>query len=286
MKFKGLYSIVLLLLISGCQYFSLKEATSTEQPLARVNNNYLYFSDIRSQYPQNLPETDSVFWVKNMINSWVRQKLILAQAEKNLSKEQKDFSQQIEEYRNSLLIYEYENRLLEKILDTVVTKHEIQDYYDNYPENFKLKRNMVKAIYFTVHAESERELKEAQKIFREKNIDFQKIDFFCVDHQIGNYFLDTTKWLYFDELLSVIPIKTYNEDAFLRNNQRFDFSDGNWYYFVSIYDYLLKEESVPVELETDNIKQIILNRRKTDLIRDIRKQIFSDAEQAGIFEIY
>lgn len=254
--------------------------------MARVDNQYLYFSDIKNQFPENLSSSDSVFWIKNMTFNWVRQKVILAQADKNLSKEQKDFSQQIEDYRNSLLIYEYENRLIEQSLDTTVTKHEIQDYYDNNPENFLLKRNIVKVIYLKIPAKPEKPLKEAEKLFKEKSIDFKKIDFLCVDHHIQNYYLDTTKWVYFDELLSIIPIKTYNEDAFLKSNQQVSFNDEDWYYFVHFYDYHLKETSVPIELETENIKNIILNRRKTDLIRNFRQHIYDDAEQSGLFEIY
>ncbi|MDD4847436.1 MAG: hypothetical protein PHR53_01535 [Bacteroidales bacterium] len=286
MKFNLLFSILLLITTSGCQYFSFREATSDEKPLARVENNYLYFSDIQSQYPTVLSGEDSVYWVNNIINNWVRQQLILSQAEKNLTDQQKDFSQQITDYRNSLLIYEYENRLLNKELDTAISIQEIHSYYNDHSDNFKLQRNIVKCIYFSVNAKSEKILKEAKKLFNEKNIDFQKLNFFCVEHQLNNCSLDTTKWLYFDELLSVIPIKTYNEDAFLRNSQRIDFSDGNWWYFACFFDYHLKSEAIPMELETDNIKNIILNSRKTELIRNIRQQIYTDAEQSGRFEIY
>lgn len=288
MKTEKIYIFIILLLftLAGCKEFSFKDNFKDERPLARVNNQYLYLSDIQSQYPGGLSETDSIFWLKNTMNTWVRQQLILDKAEKNLSTEQKDFTKQINEYRNSLLIYEYENRLFDNSLDTLISQDEIEEYYNSNSENFKLRRNIVKAIYFSMNTPKEKELNAFKKIINNKTMDFQKLDFFCVNHQISLCYLDTTQWIYFDDLINIIPIKIYNEDSFLKYNKRVEFTEGERFYFVNFFDYRLKEESVPLEIENENIKRIILNQRKNELIREIRKQIYEDAEMAGTFEIY
>lgn len=286
MKKSLIYLFVVLFAITGCDFFQRFQADATEEPLARVNNHYLYPSEVFKQYPENLSEEDSIFWIKNIVNAWIRKELLINQAEKNLTDEQKDFSKQITDYRNSLLVYEYENRLIDKELDTVISKEEIIHYYNENPNNFKLKRNIVKAIYFSINILPERNLKEATKIFKQKSLDIQQLEYFCSAYHLPVCHLDTSVWVYFDEIQQMVPIKTYNEEAFLRYNRSVDFRDGNQWYFVYFYDFLLKEESVPLELEENNIRNIIINRRKTELIRNIRKQIYDDAEKSGEFEVY
>lgn len=286
MKNKGYLFFCSILLLAGCKYLKINHDANTEEPLARVNEVYLYKSDVFSQYPGNLSSDDSIFWIKNIVNNWVRHQILLHQAEKNLTEEQKDFSKQLTEYRNSLLVYEYENRLLAKELDTIVYPQEIEAYYTDNLDNFKLKRNIVKAIYFSVNALDTKCLKEATKIFKTTPINFQRLEYLCSEYQSHVCSFDTSSWVYFDDIQSVVPIKTYNEESFLRYNRNVDFRDGNQWYFLCFYDFRLKEELVPLELEAENIQRIILNLRKTELMRNIRKQMYQDAELAGDIEIY
>lgn len=278
--------ILLALIGTSCDFIQRFQSETTEQPLARVYDTYLYPSDVTLQYPGNLSEEDSIFWIKNLINNWIRKELLIYQAERNLSEEEKDFTQQVNDYRNSLMVYEYENRLIAKKLDTIITDHEIIQYYNENPEIFKLKRNIVKAVYFSVNVIPEKTLKEATKIFKKTPLDLQHLEFFCYENHLPIAHLDTSVWVYFDEIQQIIPIKTYNEEAFLRYNRNVDFRDENRWYFLYFYDFRFKEESVPLELEKNNIRNIILNLRKTELNRKIRQQIYDDAEQRKEFEVY
>ena len=65
---------------------------------------------------------------KAFIDSWIRRQLIIHQAESNIDKSELNFSKELEEYRNSLIIYKYETMLVEKKLDTVITDAEIEKY--------------------------------------------------------------------------------------------------------------------------------------------------------------
>ena len=77
-------------------------------------------------------------WSKDFIEKWVRNQLLLNKAEINLTDEEKNVEQQIENYRSSLLIYAYEQSYLRQNLDTVVTDKEIEDYYKENQSNFIL----------------------------------------------------------------------------------------------------------------------------------------------------
>lgn len=79
---------------------------------------------------------DSAEVAKNYIDNWIKRQLILQVAEKYLTAEQLDIERRVQDYKESLIIYSYENELIQQKLDTVVSQDEIEAYYQQYEENF------------------------------------------------------------------------------------------------------------------------------------------------------
>ena len=139
---KGL--IFSLIFLTSCSYFFKKK---TERLLARAYDDYLFESDLKGVIPPGASGKDSANLARNFIDAWVRQKLLIRQAENNLASQQMDFSVQLENYKNSLTIYEYEHKLVNQKLDTVVSDEEIVNYYAANQQNFLLKENIVQLQY-------------------------------------------------------------------------------------------------------------------------------------------
>ena len=125
MRRLGVIGILLMLLLAGCDYF---QKSSKEVVVAECYGKYLYESDLNGIVPEGTPILDSIQRVSNFIDSWVRRQVLLHQAENNLSKEVLNLDKQMEEYRNSLIIYTYESQLIDQKLDTVVCEDEIAEY--------------------------------------------------------------------------------------------------------------------------------------------------------------
>ena len=64
--------IILILLIIACEL----ENNSKEEPLARVNDNFLFFSDIQESLDENMSQNDSMLAVNSAINNWASKKLL------------------------------------------------------------------------------------------------------------------------------------------------------------------------------------------------------------------
>ena len=58
-------------------------------------------------------------------------------------------------------------------------------------------------------------------------------------------------------------------------------SDDSLTYYVRILDYKVSDEASPEELEHDNIRAIILNRRKLDILNKMQADLMSEAESGG-----
>ncbi|MCX6311916.1 MAG: hypothetical protein NT084_09825 [Bacteroidetes bacterium] len=253
--------------------------------MARVFDYKLYVSDLRDVIPAGIPSDDSARRAENFINSWVKEKLLVHKAETNLGNEHKNVDKQLADYRNSLIIYAYEKELVRQKLDTVVSEEVIQKYYDEHPNDFELKDNILKVIYVKVDKKAPNIAKLRTLIQSIKPQDRKDLEGYC--KQFGqNYFLDDDVWLLFDDLLKEVPIETYNKELFLQNNRFVELADSSSLYFVSIRGFMTRNSHSPLAFEKENIRSIIVNQRKRDMIERMHTDLYKEAMENKDIQIY
>ena len=103
-----------------------------DKPVARVHDSYLYESELSGIVQTGTSKKDSGLLVRNYIDNWARQQLLLSKASLNLSLDdiQGKLDKQIEDYRVSLIIHAYKKELIRQQLDTIITDDQIKEYYD------------------------------------------------------------------------------------------------------------------------------------------------------------
>jgi len=116
--------LALLLACISCH----RQIDDDRQPVATIYDKVLYQSDLKNVVYEGISSSDSIVRTKAFIDNWIRQQLLLHQAEQSLEKSDYDFSKQVENYRNSLIIYKLETKYVEQNLDTVVSEYEIERY--------------------------------------------------------------------------------------------------------------------------------------------------------------
>jgi len=281
-KAGAVIGIAFLLLLVGCDYF---QKSSKEVVLAECYGKYLFESDLQGVVPEGASIMDSIQLVNTFIDSWVRRQVLIHQAENNLNKEQLDLEKQVDEYRNSLVIYAYESQLIEQKLDTVVSEDEIAEYYDQNKENFQLRNTMVRVAYVILESDCKQRA-DFQKLMSDPDtLLLQNIDVQATYYAVKS-FLDVDQWVRLDELTNIIPIQIFNAESFLKRNKFVCFDMNDYTYMVRFVDYLLEESISPIEMERDNIKSVILARRKQALIEKMRTAIYDKARREHAFEVY
>jgi len=271
-----------LLSIKSCGFFSLSEK---ENPIMRVSKTYLYASEIKDIFPEFISKKDSITILENYINNWAVNQLVLQKAELNLSDKKKQVEKQLEDYRNSLIRFAYEQELINEYLDTIISATEIEKYYHTNIENFELKENIVKAIYLQLDKKAPKlsDFKHLYKLDYED--DFNLLKSYALQYA-KSYYLQDSVWINFDDLLKVLPIKTKNKVNYLRNNKLVELEDSSFIYLVNIIDYEIKDNNSPVTYVDKRIKSIILNQRKIDLISNMEERLYNDAIKNKTLEIY
>jgi hypothetical protein len=235
--------------------------------------------------PPGVVGEDSIGIIQRFISSWVRQQVILHNAENNLDEEKKDVTKELEEYRNSLIRYAYERELVAQHLDTVVSMAEIEAFYNANPGNFELKDNIIKVIYLKLNRNSPK-LDRVRGWFKSENErDRKLLAEYAVQYAL-NYFLDDQSWLFFDDLVKEIPIRTYDQEQFLRNNRNIEIQDSSVLYLVSIRGFKIKNSLSPLSFEVNNIRNLIINQRKLKLIESMEQKAYETAERKGAIEVF
>jgi len=253
--------------------------------LARVDNKYLYESDVVGLVPPGTAARDSIALVRSYVDSWVRTQLMLRQAEKNIAIQHLDLEKQLEDYRNSLIIYHYETELVRQELDTVVSEEEVSNYYTDHLKDFALKENIAKLYYLILDKDSESTDMVKDLYQLPDSVLFDSLEMFGKEYAQA-FWLDTATWVYFNDLIETIPIETYNQELFLRGNRKVELSDDDFTYLLTFVDFRIQDDNSPLELEQDNIRKIIINKRKMKLIKKVRMNIYQKANEQNEFEIY
>jgi len=277
-----LFTGIMALLLGSCQRPSPEDG---EHPVARVQNAFLYRSDLEFVVPDNLPLSDSVAFVQRFIENWVRQQVFLQEALKNLSSDEIDFSRELETYRNSLIIHRFENFLINNELDTVVTEDQLMEYFENHRSDFRLRDDVVRARYVKLPLDAP-DLNTFRRLFRSTNPEeLGQLEEYCIQNA-ATFFLETNTWLIFEQLFREIPHRVQNVEGFLQANSFAEYADPNYRYFILIMEYKLKGDESPLALERDNIREIILTKRRSELINRLRNQMFQDALGGRHVEIF
>uniref|UniRef100_UPI003216CA1E hypothetical protein n=1 Tax=uncultured Draconibacterium sp. TaxID=1573823 RepID=UPI003216CA1E len=264
--------------------FACKQETG-DQPVARVGDKMLYQSNIAEILPKNSSKEDSILLANDYINKWVKQELLIQKADENLSPEQKNVDDELRAYRNSLIIYKYKNELIKQRMDTVVSDSQIEEYYNNHPDNFNLNRSIVQAIF--VKIPSELANPELIKGMIEDTSDegLSVLKEYCGQYA-KKFDISIENWIDFQVLKNNLPIEIESPERFLRENSLKEMNDSNYYYLVSIHDYKLTNDLAPIEFVENNIKNLILNQRKIKFLKDIEENVYTEGLRQNKFRIY
>jgi hypothetical protein len=276
----GFY-LLAVLTIAGCSDTDNADKTA----VAEVGDQKLYSTDVNEIIPSGLEKEDSLAMAADYIRKWVKQELLIQKAEENLTYEQKNVTKELEEYRNSLIIYKYKNELMKQRMDTTVTDDQISDYYLEHSENFNLSRNIVKAIYIKIPKEyaNRAQLKELCSNTTEEGL--TELREYCLQYAKGfDIFMDN--WVDFEIVVKNIPKEIDDPEHFLQQNKWIELEDSNYYYIVSIQDFKLKNEEAPMEYVKDNIKNLILNRRKIAFLKQVEDNVYKEGIRKNKFKIY
>ncbi|RAJ12944.1 peptidylprolyl isomerase [Olleya aquimaris] len=275
--------IVLICVLWSCDYFN---QAPQEDAIARIDDVYLYHKDLKKAMPEFVSKSDSAVYANNFINKWATQQLLVKGAEVNLSDAKLEkFDKLVQQYRYDLYSKAYLEALVTKNLDTIVSNAEAEAYYQANREAFKLNEELIQFRYINVEANRLDLDKIKTKFKRFNKADKKELD--SISIQFRSYSLKDSVWIRVDQAINKIPAVTPEyRNELLKKSNFIQLKDSLGLYLMQIKDVLLRNDTAPLEYVRPTINQIVVNKRKLELIKQLEKDITKDAIKNKQFEIY
>lgn len=278
-----IFVIPIILCLMSCHLFQQK---NEEDIVARVGNNFLYKSDIQHIVGQGSSATDSLLLVKTFIDKWATQQLLMEKARINLTQEKMDaYNELVANYKIDLYTKGYVDIIATQSLNTKINESELEHYYTQNKENFRLNEELIKLRFIHVGVDNRNINAIKQQLYRFNEND--KTELLERQIQFKTLSLNDSIWVPAQNVknhISLITNENFNE--LLKKSNRIELQDSLEVYLIYINDVLLRNEIAPLSYVKPTIEQIILNRRKLDIIRNLEQDILQDAIKNNNYEVY
>lgn len=280
-----IFRILVLLALSSCQYFQQK-IESDRRPVAQANDSFLYSEDLNGLIPNGMSKDDSLILTEKYVDDWVLKQLMISRALVEINYNQAEIDRKVLDYKYSLIVHEFQKLYINSHLSSQIEESEIIAYYEDKSDNFLLKQNIVRCLYAKIPLSTPGITSFRRNVRGYPNSNIDDIKDFCYQYAV-NAFTDEEVWINFDELANATPLKEVkNQIQFLESSTFSETSDDDFRYFIKILDYKISDELSPLEFIREDIENILINKRKIELKKELEEAIYDEAKENTSFRIF
>lgn len=286
---KYVYIAVLLMAATSCKVATTIVDTTNEllrgEIVARAGSHKLHREQLESYIPTGVSREDSINLAHQYINAWAEDLLLVDMAEEQLSEAEKDVSEELEDYRRTLLKFRYEQRYIEQRLDTLVTDEEIVRYYNANLGKFRLERPIVKARYLTLPAGS-KNLNTLRKLISSDDAQ-SAAEAANLSTTVAIRYVDAANaWQ--DALLLAQDLgMDYGKMMATLKGQFVEWTDEHKVlHLACLVDMVPEGQTAPLEYCIPRIRDLILSGRKHELEIQLEQDVLQDARKNKKLVIY
>ena len=271
MKRAFLLFLLPLCLLTSCRH--------EDRVVAEVHNHKLYASEVGQLVPAGLSRADSADFAQHVIDDWIMEQVIMAEAEKTLTVKEKVFDKELEEYRKTLL----KNRYFEKITADAekfkVSDEEVRAAIRQSKVNLVSDKEIVKINYVKLprHAAVRDELKEILFDDARRITEKERIVELCSDSI--EYFITDDQWLFWEDIQLETGI------TLDKNSQRLDFPltfekvVNEDEYLIVILDFRAETTGDESKDYFESVRTMFIQQKKNQFIQKRMKELYQEAER-------
>jgi hypothetical protein len=270
-----------IIIAAFCVVLASSCGSSENSGVAHLGDAVLTMEELRERIPNNISAEDSTALAQEIIQSWLKDALVLQEAEKMSDEEKLSVERRIEDYRKSLLIYSFEQDWIKKNMDTVVTNEQIQSYYDSNKSALKVNEHFLKLKYCALPENTEDTQKMTDAFSSEDGATWEA---FC--QQAGaKYYNKPDVFMNWEQFAKLIPMAIADRSVFLSqttSTQQIVLNGEIFWFKVS--SFLLPGDQAPLEMVRNNIASILLNIRKQEVLQKMKNDLYEKAKSEGKIE--
>lgn len=252
--------------------------------LAEVGGERIYLEDALQGMPKGLTAKDSANYVKEYLNNRINDLLIYQKAVENISKTD-ELDKMVENYRRSLMIYEYQQRVLNERFKSEMSEEEIRKYYDENRNRFTSDNPLIKGLFLKVPSNAPNLAKLKQWFSHPDENNLPRIESYCVQYAIVfNYFMD--QWTPLNEVVGSVPSLSEKGSGLLQKGHTFDVTEDGTCYLLYVSEQVPKGDIAPFEYIKPVVVNVMLNAGKTAFLKQLEADLRKKAIKDGHLTLY
>ncbi|HOY50560.1 MAG TPA: hypothetical protein PLX49_02280 [Prolixibacteraceae bacterium] len=253
--------------------------------VAKAGDDILYLDELQSIIPDGIGSGDSLLMAEDYIRKWVTASLLVTKAEENLTMAQRDVTAELKEYRAGLITYRYKKALMAEKLDTVVSDQEITAFYEKNKPHFTLTAPLMKAVFIKIPLEVSQPEKARAFCGSSNPVELRELQEFCLRYA-ESYQLYTDRWVDAGLVLRNLPGYDSPREDRITSGSTLEERDDKYYYLICVLGFKEKGESAPPEYVSGNIRDLIINTRKTEFLKKLEEDIYAEGVRNKKFRLY
>ncbi|MCS6929318.1 MAG: peptidylprolyl isomerase [Saprospiraceae bacterium] len=238
--------------------------------LAKVYNKSLYRSELKDIVPPGTSPDDSILLTRAYIQRWVRDQLLMYEAERNIPKDL-NIDKLVRDYRASLVRFNFEEQIIAEQLDSTLSESELRDFYENNKDQFQLESTILKCQLIVIPSNAPQN--EFNRLWYSKNpADENRLRILC-KQWAKEALLDAEQWHRLEEISALLPRGTLTSENVAPRREG-ALSDGDFRYYYRVLEVVRGKQTAPFEYVREQAKAILLHKRKQDLIERWKEDLY------------
>lgn len=273
--------IFILLMLSLFAIACNKQTEGGNEVIVTVEDKVLTKNDLEAMMPPQVSKEDSIITAESFINHWIKDVLMYDIALSNMNKDKEgEINKLVENYRKSLVIYQYQEQLVNEKLSRDINREDMLIYYENNDEGLKLDRVLIKGVFLKVPLDAP-QLKEVKDWYKSSSqASLENIEKYSIQNAtVYEYFYD--RWVDFYEIIDNLPTTYSDPEKTVRQSKQIEVEDSTFVYLVNIKEYLLPGSKAPFEYAEPTIREILINQKKIEYMKRVEEDIYSTALKKG-----
>lgn len=257
--------------------------SKNDRQLGRIYGKTLYLSDMDGMLPEGITGEDSTVIINTYVRYWMREMALLHEAEQNIPQDL-NLEKLVADYRASLVKNNYGNLVMNRLLDSTVTNQQLQDFYEKNKDQYLLETPILRCRFIKAPRNAPGSDKAQDWWNSNKNSDFAELARWCSQHAAVHHLQDST-WYNVDDIAAYMPQGTLTVDN-VENRRDFIQRDDNFVYYFKLLEVVRKKEIAPLSYIEDQARKVILHKRKTELLEDLKDKLYQEALRKKDLEVF
>ncbi|MEM9823661.1 MAG: hypothetical protein AAF985_21425 [Bacteroidota bacterium] len=270
----------------GLSYWSCQPVEESQIPndrlLAQVFNKSLFHSELEGMVPAESSPQDSALIVNAYVERWVRESLLMHEAERNIPKDL-NIDELVRNYRASLIRHNYERLLVELQLDSTVTTQQLTTYYEENKSQYQLDHPILRCLFVKV-PKSAPENEQLKNWWKDNQNESNVTSIVEYSSRYANvYNMNDSIWYKYDDIALQLPKAKRND---LANRKNLSFTDDDFLYLIKVLERMKVTDVAPMAYVKNQLAKVILHQRTIALLSAKKEEMYDRETRRNNVQIF